>query len=237
MTVVQTRHIATAQRKDTETTPQASSSLGETLAYLFPDHLRSDTDSGKRFYVQSPDGFVSVLDGVVTDVEKSILTYYTDPLIYRDSEILLRQLGLAGIHVEDVSIERFDGQICYFIGQRDSAQDSGPGLWIEKDHFFPVRYLVKKNNRVIDARYGNWQRVSKTWYPMETRIFVDQQLFVTISVARCELKSGFLKSLFNVDQILSKYPKKTEAVQSDTGHRDRIEDLDKEIEDFSKLYD
>ena len=215
----------------------AAQPVWETLTYSFPTSLRSDimTDTGLRFYALSESGFVKVDGGMVSAMEKPAVDYYTDPLLHRDYEIMAQALVLAGVNTEKVTFQRLDGQICYFIGQPPVDQAQMPGLWIDKESFFPVRYLIRKKKRVVDIRYGNWQRVSRTWYPMETRILVDGDLFVDIVVNRFELKSGFSPALFDVDKILSQYP--VQGGAPDHGNENRIENLDGDIEDFSKLYD
>ncbi len=217
--------------------PTVQSVVGETLTYSFPNSLRSDivTDTGLRFYALSESGFAKVDGGMVSAMERSPADYYTDPLLYRDYEIMARALVRAGVNTEKVTFQRLDGQICYFIGQPSVNQNQLPGLWIDKESFFPVRYLIRNNDRVVDIRYSNWQRVSRTWYPMEIRILVDGELFVDIAVSRFELKSGFSPALFDVDKILSQYP--VQGGMSDHGNDDRIESLEGDIEDFSKLYD
>ncbi len=215
----------------------AAQPVGETLTYSFPNSLRSDimTDSGLRFYALSESGFVKVDGGMVSAMEKPAVDFYTDPLLYRDYEIMAQALTLAGVNTEKVTFQRLDGQVCYFIGQPPVDQVQMPGLWIDKESFFPVRYLIRKKGRTVDIRYSNWQRVSRTWYPMETRILVDGDLFVDIIVNRFELVSGFSSALFDVDKILSQYP--VQGGAPDHGNDSRIENLDGDIEDFSKLYD
>ncbi len=233
------------------TTETVEGILGETLTFAFPGNLRSDifSEAGGRFYAISDKGFVRVSDGVVASLEKSGGEFYTDPLLYRDYEALTRQLNLVGVNTDKVTFQRLDGQVCYFIGQppldqdRDQNLEQGkaqiqtPGLWIEKDSFFPVRYQVKQNDWVVDIRYKRWERVSRTWYPMETSIFIDGDLFVEIQVSRVELKSGFSPALFDVDRILRQYPSGGAGQDTMDTHNSRKETLDKEIEDFGKLYD
>jgi hypothetical protein len=215
--------------------------LDEKLVYVFPGRLRSEILSGNlpRFYVETDSRFIKVSDGVVVSLEKSPKDFYTDILLYRDHESLLRQLILAGINTKKVTFQRFDNKICYFIGQPPGYQIEGKkkpkGLWIEKDSFFPVQYVIEKNGWTIAFQYKNWQRVSKTWYPMQISIFVDDKLFVDIEVQGFEIKSEFSSALFDVDMINQQYPAKDRhGGQEGLG---KIDELDKQIEDFRKLYE
>ncbi|MCP4718949.1 MAG: hypothetical protein GY860_05780 [Desulfobacteraceae bacterium] len=215
--------------------------LEEKLVYVFPGKFRSEiiSDVVSRFYVESDSQFIKVSDGGIVSREKSPLDFYTDILLYRDYEFLARQLYLAGVDIEKVSFQRFDNKICYFIGQPHLDPKESVGLWIEKDSFFPVRYQIKKNGWTVSFHYGNWQRVSRTWYPMETTIFVDNQLFTKIYVRQFELASGFPGALFDVDSIQGQYPsgEYREEGQSYPGRPGRIDELDQQIEIFRKLYE
>ncbi|MCK5836346.1 MAG: hypothetical protein KAH09_03685 [Desulfobacula sp.] len=214
--------------------------LDEKLIYDFPARLRSEILSDKlsRFYVESGSQFIKISDGAAVSLEKFPVDFYTDILLYRNHESLLRQLILAGVNTEKVTFQRLDNRICYFIGQPPAGSSKKfPGLWIEKDSFFPVLYVIKKNTWTIAFHYMNWQRVSRTWYPMEIRIFVDDQLFADIEVQGFELKSTFSSNLFDVDYIQEQYPVKDryqEEVQKIPG---KMDELDKQIEDFRKLYE
>ena len=222
--------------------------LEEKLVYVFPGKFRSEiiSDVVSRFYVESDSQFVKVADGGIVSLEKSPVDFYTDILLYRDHESLARQLHLAGVDTEKVSFQRFDNKICYFIGQPHLDPKESVGFWIEKDSFFPVRYQIKKNGWTVSFHYGNWQRVSRTWYPMETTIFVDNQLFTKIYVRQFELASGFPGALFDVDSIQGRYPvsgeyrEEGQSSPEKPGRPERpekIDELDQQIEIFRKLYE
>ena len=250
MVVHQTRNLmdvsvgSVGAETKTETKAEAKTvELEEKLVYVFPGKFRSEmiSDVVSRFYVESDSQFVKVADGGIVSREKSPVDFYTDILLYRDHESLARQLHLAGVDTEKVSFQRFDNKICYFIGQPHLDPKESVGLWIEKDSFFPVCYQIKKNGWTVSFHYGNWQRVSRTWYPMETTIFVDNQLFTKIDVRQFELASGFPGALFDVNSIQGRYPVRggqyREEGQSFSGRPERIDELDQQIENFRKLYE
>lgn len=236
LTVSQTRTIAAVPQTGEDAVQNAKISLVETLSYLFPNRLRSDINTGavNRFYILSGERFVKVINGQVSDLEKSVGEFYTDPLLYRDYDRLAKVLANAGVNVEKVTLQRLDKNICWFIGEPAYGGEATPGLWIGKDSFFPVRYLIQRSGRTIDVRYDDWYRVSKSWYPRVTRIFVDGELFANIHVDRMVLTPGLSASLFDVGGILDRYPRKRDA---DTQNGHSIETLDTEIDTFNKLYD
>jgi len=212
--------------------------LNEKLVYDFPARLRSEIllDKSSRFYVESGSQFIKISDGVAVSLKKSPVDFYTDILLYRDHKSLLRQLVLAGVDTEKVTFQRLDNKLCYFIGQPPAGSPKKfQGLWIEKDSFFPVLYVIKKNTWTLAFHYKNWQRVSKTWYPMQISIFVDDQLFVDIEVQTFELKSTFSSELFDVDYIQQRYPAKNRYEGQEASGE--IDELEKQIENFRKLYE
>ncbi len=213
--------------------------LDEKLIYVLPGKFRSEIISSvvPRFYVESDSQFVKVADGRIVSREKSFVDFYTDILLYRYHDSLLQQLVLAGVDTDRVTFQRFNNKICYFIGQSPLNQKEPKGLWIEKESFFPVRYVIEKNGWTIKFHYENWQRVSKTWYPMQTTIFVDDQLFAKIDVQQFELKSGFPASLFDVNSIQEQYPVSSGNQEDGKEAPGGIDELDKQIEIFKKLYE
>lgn len=213
--------------------------LEEELLHAFPGKLRSEivTDSGTQFYVVSDSRFVRVVDGVVTAVEKTPVDYYADLLLYRDHESLLKLLVDSGVDTQTVSLQRLDKRICYFIGSLDPPGEDAVGLWIEKDSFFPVQYVIRKNGWRLTFVYDNWQRVSRSWYPGKINVLVDGHAFADIRVNRIELKSGLPLTLFDVDEILGQYPIKNKMEEYPEKTRGQVDELDRQIEDFKKIYE
>jgi hypothetical protein len=80
-------------------------------------------------------------------------------------------------------------------------------LWIEKDTYLPKKYVIKKNGWLVEFFYDKWQKVSKTWYPMQVSIFLDNQLFAMVDVKSFDLESGFSPELFDIEKIERLFPK------------------------------
>lgn len=213
--------------------------VDEKLVYGFSGKFRSDivSSSVSRFHVESNSQFIKVADGRIVSLKKSPVDFYTDPLLYRDHESLLNQLVLAGVDTQRVTFKRLDNKICYFIGQPSLNQQESPGLWIEKTSLFPIRYVIEKDGWRVSFHYEDWQRVSKTWYPMRITIAVDNKVFAKIEVKRFELESGFPESLFNVNKIQGQYPADTSAQEKGQDVPGRFDELDKQMENFKKLYE
>jgi hypothetical protein len=180
----------------------------EKLIFSYPDKLRVQRISQtlESFSIESNFNFIKIVDGVITSHDKSLPDLYSDILLYRDHETLLNQLAHSGIDTAKVSMQRYNDTICYVLGAFSGKNDDFPGLWIEKDTFLPVKYVVEKNGKRVEFFYKNWQKVSKTLYPMQIHIFLDNRLFAMINVKNFHLRSGFLPVLFDLDDTQKIYP-------------------------------
>ncbi len=211
--------------------------IEEQLSFLSPDKIRADviSDTATNFSVKSASRFIRVKDGVTVSHDRSPVDLYTDILLYRDYQSLLNQLNLAGIDTSRVSFQRYNNTICYVIGTPQEKRSRFVGLWIEKDTLFPVKYVINKNGWLVEFFYKDWRKISRTWYPMKINIFLDNKLFALIDVKNIVLKTGFSRSLFDIDHIRRLYPE-NDSTPPDENSR-QVEELDKRLEDFKKLYE
>ena len=202
--------------------------LEEKLIYLYPNQMRSQilSEVTTNFYVESDFEYVKISDGAVSSYDKPLVEQYTDILIYRDHETLFTQLALSGIDTSKVSFQRYDDKICYVIGNSQENGKNFPGLWIEKETFLPVKYVVEKNSQKVEILYDNWQKVSRTMYPMQIYIFLNDKFFAMIDVKTFDLRSNFSPALFNIDHIESLYPKKKP-----------VNELNNHVKEQQKLYE
>jgi len=211
--------------------------IDEKLIYAYPNRFRAETisDTQINFSVESDFEFVRVTDGLIVSRKKALVDLYTDILLYRDYESLINHLILAGVDTTKVSFQRYNDTICYVIGSPLEKGKPFAGLWIEKDTFLPIKYVAEKNGMLVEFFYKNWQRVSKTLYPMQVDIFLDNHLFAMIHVKNFDLKSGFSPFLFDVEHILQLYPENNQDVVDENSRQ--VDELDKSIEEFKKLYE
>lgn len=210
----------------------------ERLLYAYPDRLRAELISGpeKGFSVESNLEFAKVRNGYVVSRQKSLPDRYSDILLYRNYESLLALLADAGVDTDQVSLQRYRDTVCYVIGASLETSSPFAGLWIEKDTFFPVKYVVSQNGRVVEFFYGKWQRVSKTWYPMQTSIFSDDRLHAMVNVKRYGLKSFKSESMFNIDTLSRAYPDEEKSDAMDKNSR-QVNELEKDINTVEKIFD
>jgi len=209
----------------------------EKLFYLYPGRFRSEVVSDKitNFSVESESGFLKVSGGRALSTKKSPVDRYNDILLYREIESLIRELLDAGIDSQKVSFKKYKGTICYVVGRPVMKGKPFASLWIEKETLFPVRYVVGKDGRFIEINYSDWEKVSRTWYPMRGSAYLDNQLIFTVDVKNVDLKSGFSPSLFDVAHLLKRYPEKEQGVSTDNNEQGK--EFDRRIVEFRKFYE
>ena len=179
----------------------------ERILYSFPGELRCETVSSfspenRMVTVVSGDRFVKIVDGVLESASRSVMDYYTDILLFRDRELLEKRFAETGVDFSRSSIQRYNDRICFVVGKPPEENAPGSSFWVDKDSLFPVRYTVDKENRFVDIRYKDWQKVSRTWYPMRIETFVNKELFSVIDVASFTLETAFDSSLFDIDRMM-----------------------------------
>ena len=223
---------------DCDTCDEQQADIREILIYDFPGRFRSDilSDSATSFKIESALGFIKISNGATVSTQKSFLDFYTDILLYRDHEALTHQLQLAGIDTQRVSLRRDKETICYVIGQPGEAGTPFAGLWIEKDTLLPFKYVVTVGDTLVECRYAQWMKISKTWYPMQVSILLDDQVFAAVDVSDVELKTGFAPALFDISDIKRLYPRKLPADVPEATS-EGVDELEERIETFRKLYD
>lgn len=228
---VQVRTILDHKKKGVENQDFEPVVVEEKLIYAFPGRFRSQVSSGQNsgFSIESDSGFIRVINGHAVASEKSPVDLYTDILLYRDYESLLERLALSGIDTETVTFVRYNDTICYLIGHPTA------GLWIDKESLMPVKYAVKKDGWSVEFYYENWQRVSRTWYPMSGSIFLDNRLFAIINVKEFILKSQGSESLFDVAHARQVYPENQSEIEKT--NQSQMDELDRSLENFKQLYE
>ncbi len=188
--------------------------FSETLKYRFPDQFRSDLrlpDSQDILLhqIQSGRGFVKILTRNPEPRAKALADHAFDVLLLRDPIKLARAIKQAGVDIDTRAFHRFGDRVCYVIGDPAQAMEDPqvfPSIWIEKETLFPLRYLLRQEGRTVEFRYRDWQQISKSWYPMETHILVNEETVTRIRVDDIQLKAGFPEGTFDIPEFQNLYP-------------------------------
>jgi outer membrane lipoprotein-sorting protein len=224
-------------------TPQKSAvELSETLRYVFPEMFRSDTlsENVHRIHVLSKGRAVTVIDGKVADESDNRYDRYKDILLFKPREMLQEKISLLGVDVTVSSLGRFQGKPAYVLGAR-YPDETTPQIWLDKDTFRPFRWIMtskseqNRENR-LEVRYFEWQKVQNAWYPMRIEFFMAGVLVREIHVQNISVNSSFSEELFDINHLKSLYPQAASAEQ-ELGKKDELNEVQKTIEDFKKLYE
>ncbi|RZB38304.1 MAG: hypothetical protein SRB2_00052 [Desulfobacteraceae bacterium Eth-SRB2] len=215
--------------------------LSETLRYVFPETFRSDTlsENGNRIHVLSKGKAVTVIDGKIADESDNRYDRYKDILLFKPREMLKDKLSLLGVDVTVSSLGRFQGKPAYVLGAQ-YPDETTPQIWLDKDTFRPFRWIMtskpeqSRENR-LEVRYLEWQKFQKTWYPMRIEFFMAGVRVREIHVQNINVNSSFSKELFDIKHLKSLYPQAAPAEQ-EQGKKDDLNEVQKTIEDFKKLY-
>jgi outer membrane lipoprotein-sorting protein len=224
-------------------TPQKSAvELSETLRYVFPEMFRSDTlsENVHRIHVLSKGRAVTVIDGKVADESDNRYDRYKDILLFKPRKMLQDKISLLGVDVMVSSLGRFQGKPAYVLGAR-YPDETAPQIWLDKDTFRPFRWIMtskseqNRENR-LEVRYFEWQKVQNAWYPMRIEFFMAGVLVREIHVQNISVNSSFSEELFDINHLKSLYPQAASAEQ-ELGKKDDLNEVQKTIEDFKKLYE
>ena len=224
-------------------TPQKSGvELSETLRYVFPEKFRSDTSSENvhRIHVLSKGKAVTVIDGKIADESDNRYDRYKDILLFKPREILQKKLSLLGVDVTVSSLGRFQGKPAYVLGAQ-YPDETVPQVWLDKDTFRPFRWIMtgkagESQENSLEVRYFEWRKVHRTWYPMRIEFFATGILVREIHVQNIKVNSSFSKELFDINHLKSLYPQGVPVEQKQENKED-LNEVQKTIEDFKKLYE
>ncbi len=230
-----------------EHTNSGQYSVVEKLTFVYPNRLRAEIESGPNtgFTVESGQDFVKIINQVIISDTKSLEDHYTDIFLFRNPERLESFLHFSGIDTSRVGYDRYQEQICYRIGTpaRQSGQDdNASGIWIDHETFLPAGLRLHQEGTSIDFVYKDWQKTGKTWYPMEITMIMDNRIITRIRADHTELSEPDVHAFFDIDLIMDQFPKKQHVRSSgssiqEPGREDKIKELDKDINDFKKMYE
>ena len=216
--------------------------LSETLRYIFPQMFRSDVLSKNvhRIHVLSKGETLTVIDEKVTDESVNRYDRYKDILLFRSREILQDRLSLLGLDLTVSSLGRFQGQPAYVLGAQYPDEMSSQ-IWLDKDTFRPFRWIITSKaaqdyEDSMEVRYQEWRRVSHTWYPMRIEFLTNGVLVREINVQTIKVNPSFPAELFDIEHLKSIYPQVAQAVP-DQDKTEGLDEVQKTIEDFKKLYE
>lgn len=214
--------------------------FNETLQYLFDQGFRAEVnnDTIHRIVVRTPDAAITVIDGKTVAQDETAYNKFAELLMYRKRVPLIIGLRAAGIDLSTSSIGRLEKQLVFIIGAQ-YPDESRPQLWVDKETFRPIRWIVSGRSAEaasceLEFRYSNWRRFAELWYPMQVQVWQKGELVRTMAAISAIPDTAIDATLFDVARLREQYgspPPESEKPADSTG----IDDVDKTIEEFKKL--
>lgn len=216
--------------------------LQETLHYRYPNAIRleSRSENVHRIHLVVDDRAVTIIDDRRMPVDRSLWDRYKDLLVYRSRDLLKEQLARHGLDVMVSSLGRFQGNPCFVLGAQ-YPDTSVPQIWIEKETFLPIRWLIPGTspdgspNR-LEFRYLDWQKQGKVWYPMYVQFIAGEMLVREIFVDHLSVNPTLDDALFDMDHFDQLYPAADLAGPAATTTEEEPSDIQKAIDDFKKRF-
>jgi len=214
--------------------------LTETVRYRFPDSFRSDLSvrNRKRIHVSAKGKTVTVVDGKAQSGSGNRFYYYKEILLIRSGPLVQQMLIRYGVDVTVSSIGRFQNSIVFVVGAK-YPDESVPQLWVEKDTFKPIRWLIRERSDTggtdtFEIRYDRWREVEGVWYPEHTEFIHKNIVLRAIKVTDMIPEPDFKRDLFNVELLKSMYPPAAPELTS-SREPDSSDELQKKIDELRKM--
>lgn len=216
--------------------------LNETLQYDFPARFRSDilSENVQRIHVLSDDVALTIIDGKAVMEPENRYERYKDIILFNSRELLEKRLLVHGVDVTVSSLGRYQGKPAWVLGAQ-YPDESVPQIWLDKDTFRPFRWIItgKAANdpeTLMEVRYLQWQKVHKTWYPMQIEFYKNDTLLRKINVDNIEAVPSFTEDIFNIEHLKSIYSANAPRGRGQSNEKE-LDEVQRTIEKFKKIYE
>ena len=226
-------------------TPDAQAAgieLKETVRYVFPEIFRSDlrSQTGQRVHVLTKHDALTAIDGKIVNEPEDEFDRYKDILLYHSREILHQKLNWLGVNVTRTSLGRFQDKIAFVMGAQ-YPDESLSQLWVEKETFRPMRWLMVKKTptgqpTVLEIQYQNWQLFADNWYPVQITFIENGRLVREIKVESAQVNTNFSNDLFNIQQLKKRF-QPAAAIATEPPDTEGMGEFKKTIVEFKKMYE
>jgi hypothetical protein len=215
--------------------------LEESIRYLFSQAFRSDiiSDANQRIYVYNAGQTLVVIDGRIAHFTESRFDLYKDLLLYRSRETLSERLVNLGIDVTISSIGKVEDRIALVVGA-EFPDETAAQVWIDKETFQPLRMMIPapygNHTGLLEIRYANWQKIEKTWYPMQIEFIQDGMIVRAVEVNHYQINPRFSEDIFDIARLMSEY-RQAESPSEGSSNDKGLSEVQKTIEEFKKIFE
>ena len=214
--------------------------LDEILYFKYPDQFRSEVNRPEleKIQVVNAEGALTIVDGKIVGETESLFDHFKDLLLYKDADLLARELTLLGIDLDVVSLGRFKERIAYVIGAR-YPDESVPQLWVDKETFSPIRVILSCDGESPEKEivYTEYRALDKkNRYPARI-LFLEKGTLARMNVLEAtEINTRFTNQLFDVVHLKSTY-EPIDATPETPSTETELEEVKKGIRDFRKIFE
>ncbi|MBI9076717.1 MAG: hypothetical protein JEZ02_15020 [Desulfatibacillum sp.] len=233
------------ENQEQEITP-APVVLEGTISYKFPESFREEirNTEGASIVVISPAGVAKVADSYLIAESEDQFDLFKEPLLYRNPQLLMARLRLAGVRTEICSLGYWQGKVAYVVGAQ-YPDESVPQLWIEKNTFLPIRFIVTRwvpgrSRDSLEVRYEDWQGLlvqegKKIQHRYPGRIaFVQQgEVLSQRTLVNYAMNPAYPSDTFDVERVKKAY-EWAPYLREETPLSREMEGVQDAMEDFRK---
>lgn len=208
--------------------------------YRMPGAYRSEinTPEFKQIFISSGSSLLRVIDGAVLSDNARWYDCYKDLFVFSSRRPLVNHLERLGIDMTISSLGRLEKELVYVCGAR-YPDESMPQLWVEKNFFRPVRWIVApgafpQDPPSLEIRYQGWQRIDRTWYPGRIEFFENGRLVRSMVVKELDVNAYVPDSLFDISAMSDRY----ESTKQEPGPKAGTSgEVRRQIEEFKRIYE
>ncbi len=212
------------------------------LRFVFSKAFRSDARSrdSERIFIFTGGKTLTLIDGNSVPEAENRFDLFKDLLFYHSREALVERLIQLGVDVSVSSLGRFEEKVAFVIGAV-YPDESVSQLWIDRDTFLPIRWIVKGVNPAsesdtLEIRYLIWWKIGKTRYPSRIEFYQDGNLVRVNQVINLEENAIFSEELFDIEYLKTVYPR-APAQPIVPGEPDEPSEVEKTIEEFRRIFE
>ena len=187
-----------------------------------------------------PDGALVVQKGKIVRQGESPLDHFKDPLLYRNLRLLQWKLSQDDVDLAMVSLGRYRNKISYVIGAT-YPNESLPQVWVEKDTFRPIRYILTRGDRVDsdseEVEYADYTSLGKnTWYPARILFYKNSRLTMAYVLEDFKINPELSGKLFDMAYLKSLY-QPMDVKEPPASSPSQPDEVEKTIQDFSRTFE
>lgn len=214
----------------------------ETLYYRYPFRFRREgrAPGVEQIRVIGPGGAALITNGTVISESEMPFDHFKDLLLYKDIEGLVERLARLNVDLDLVSLGRYKGKIAYVIGAR-YPDESVPQVWIEKDTFRPIRYIIKggdpEGGAPQEIEYADYRSIGKKgWYPSRIQFFENGRLARMYVMKTFKVNPEMPDELFDIARLKAVH-RPIAPPGSPPEPVSEIDEVEKAIRDFRKTFE